>query len=227
MKKIISTLGLVVFLISFSGMAFAADALFRMLHADEVESFREDQDAFIVGQLADKKDGKFKVDVLKVVSGKVGSDSILVSDDFHYGWGETGPAINDYCVMSLKRAGNFYKKAWGIFKADGGDYRTLKLMPVNSKSPGLSADLACIEWYVNSGGTEKEFSFKEGNAFIKRPNGEVIQIYPKAASPKTTITATNLDTENMQPGFSLRPILIGVAAIIVILGMLFFKRLRK
>lgn len=190
-----------------------------MLHADEVESFKKDQDAIIVGQLVEKKDGRFKVDVLKVVSGKVRSDSILVSDDFNYGWGEAKPALNDYCVMSLKRVGGFYKKAWGIFQADSGDYRTLKLLAFNSKSPGLSADLACIEWYVNSGGTEKDFSFENSNAFVKRPNGEVCQIYPKADFNYAPTTTADLDNEDLKSGLNLGQVLIGAAAVVAVFGI--------
>ncbi|PKM82905.1 MAG: hypothetical protein CVU89_01860 [Firmicutes bacterium HGW-Firmicutes-14] len=78
MKKVLIALCLSVLLIS-SGVVFAADALYRMLHADEVESFKKDQDAIIVGWLVEKKDDKFTVEVLKVVSGKVESNSILVS----------------------------------------------------------------------------------------------------------------------------------------------------
>ena len=70
------SLFLVLILVGFPREVFAADALYRMLHADEVESFREDQDAMIVGQLIGEKDNAFEVKVLKVLSGKVNSDRI-------------------------------------------------------------------------------------------------------------------------------------------------------
>ncbi|HEX3031505.1 MAG TPA: hypothetical protein VHS59_04590 [Bacillota bacterium] len=189
MKKLVAAACLIVIL-SFAGPVLAADALYRMLHADEVESFKQDQDALIVGQLVSMEDGKFSVQVLKVLSGKVDSDTILVSSDFRYGWSQTLPQVKDYCVLSLKRSQGVYKKAWGIFKADGGDYKTLKLLPENAKGLGLQADLACIEWYVNSGGKEKDFSFNSGTAYVKRPNGQVVQVYPKEAIESTAPTGS-------------------------------------
>jgi len=194
MKKILASLCLSILLIS-SGYVLAADALYRMLYADEVESFRKDQDAMIIGQLIDRHGNNFSVQVLKVLSGEVNSDTILVSDDFYYGWGQVTPKTNDFCVMSLKKTEGIYHKAWGIFKADGGDYKTLKLVPDNAESPGLSADLACIEWYVNSGGKERDFFFKSGTAYVKRPNGETIQLYPKA----TTNSETRVTSGSQQP----------------------------
>lgn len=49
MRKLMFSLFLVLILVGFPREVFAADALYRMLHADEVESFREDQEAMIVG----------------------------------------------------------------------------------------------------------------------------------------------------------------------------------
>lgn len=187
MRKVLATLCLSILLLS-SGVAFAADALYRMLHADEVESFKKDQDAMIVGKLIGRQDDNFTVEVLKVLSGEVKSSTISVSSDFYYGWSQTMPMVNDFCVMSIKKSLNVYNKAWGIFKADSGNYKILKLVPENANSPGLSADLACIEWYVNSGGIEKDFSFDSGTAYVRRPNGQVIQLYPKESTKDSTVT---------------------------------------
>ena len=38
----------------------------------------------------------------------------------------------------------------------------------------MNGDLAAIEWYVNSGGTENDFSFKSGSAFVRRSNGDKV-----------------------------------------------------
>jgi hypothetical protein len=53
LKKVVVALGIAVLLLA-SGQAYAADALYRMLHADEVESFKKDQDTLLVGQLINK-----------------------------------------------------------------------------------------------------------------------------------------------------------------------------
>lgn len=186
MQRITILLGILLILIVASiatpTTAFAADALYRMLHADEVESFKGDQDAFIVGQLIGKDDYNFFVNIRKVISGSVTADRIWVAD-FEYGWGATDPtpSVNDYCVMSLRKSGTHYKPAWGVFKADSGDYKTLRLITEDIKFSACKGDISAIEWYVNSGGTENDFSFGGNSTFVHRPNGETIQIYPKQA----------------------------------------------
>ena len=160
--------------------ASAADALYRMLHADEVESFKADQDAFIVGQLVENRNGRFLVNVITVLSGTVKSNEIWV-ESFEYGWGavETTPQVNDYCVMSLKKRSLHYKIAWGTYRADSGDYRTLRLMTDDTEFSACQTDIAAIQWYVNSGGTENDFSFSVSTVSVHRPNGDTLQIYPK------------------------------------------------
>lgn len=179
MKKIFFIMS--VFLVIFLPCpAPAADALYRMLHADE-KYFKADQDAIIVGQLSGKNNGSYTVRVIKVVSGTVRGDSIAVTDDFAYGFGATQmkPEVNDFCVMSLKKTGAYYKSAWGVYKASSGDYRTLQLLSEDISYYEGAGDIAAIEWYVNSGGAEKDFYFREGSVFVRRPSGESIKIYPK------------------------------------------------
>ncbi len=78
--------------------ALAADALYGMLHADEVTDFQADQDAVIVGQLIAQSGDSFTVEVNKVLSGSVTSDRIALLSDFQYGWGDTS-AIAVLCAV--------------------------------------------------------------------------------------------------------------------------------
>lgn len=197
MKNLLYTLCLAL-LVLWPGTAFGADALFRMLHADQVPSFQKDQDAFIVGQLTGRQGDKFIVKVLKVLNGKINSGTIQVSGDFLY-FGQQDnsmPNINDFCVMSLKKIGDYYTKAWGIYKADSGDYRTLKLIPNGPAGQGMFGELACINWYVNSGGTESNFFFNGANAFVRRPSGQTLQIYPDMAQQRAANTNITETPEN-------------------------------
>ena len=228
MKKNAFFLLTVTFLITSSGITLAADALCRMLHADEVEQFKKDQDVMIVGQLIDKQGDKFNTKVIKVLSGEVNSDSILVLDDFNYGWDQAKPSVNDFCVFSLKRSGDFYKKAWGIFKSNSGDYKTLKLESLNVTTPGLLGDLACIQWYVNTGGKENDFSFKSGTAFVKRPDGQVIQLYPEQTKNTENTTLSNtVNKQSIQKETDLDLfncfILIILFALIVVITVIFVR----
>lgn len=178
MKKIGVVICLVAALIMTSSMAFSADPLYRMLHADEVESFKADQDAAIVGQLTGKKDDTFTVKVLKVISGKVKSDTISVKDNFAYqGFSEENskPQVNDFCFLSLKNKGSYYEKVWYTVKADSGDYRTLKLLFEDIHFGG--GDIPAIQWYVNSEGKDKDFFFSGNRIFLRKPDGENVKIY--------------------------------------------------
>lgn len=191
MRKLVFLFSLLILLIGLPREAFAADALYRMLHAGEVESFQENQDALIVGQIMGEENQNFQVKVLKILSGKVITNLIHVEKNFTYGWDKMSPAVNDFAVFSLKQRGLAYKKAWGIFKADSGDYRTLGLDIRNAPSPGLLGDLACIEWYVNSGGRDNDFSFQGNgngvNVYVQLANGESFQIYPDREKEPSTV----------------------------------------
>jgi hypothetical protein len=188
MKRLIIALCIIASSLTLPQPAFAADALYRMLHADQVKQFQEDQDALLVGQILEQQEDKFKVKVLKLLSGKVSSDTIYVYTDFTYGWEKTLPRVNDYAVFSLKKTRDYYKKAWGIFKTTSGDYNTLKLEQLNAPAPYLLGDLACIQWYVNSGAKEDDFFGIYDARYVRRPNGEEVQIYP---IPKIEEEASN------------------------------------
>lgn len=231
MKKYIIVF-LAIILIGTQGVAIAADALYRMLHADEIESFKKDQDAIIVGQLIEHQDTVYNVKVLEVVSGKVQGDTIRVTDDFEFSWGKAKeiPQVEDYCVMSLKKKGSVYKKAWGIFKADSGDYKTLKLTAKDSLSSGLGGDLACIEWYVNSGGMENDFYFESNKAYVRRPNGQSVLLYPVFAPKRTTITQDSAPKEApKEPENSISREAIGIPIIttVLLLGIFVYVKSKK
>lgn len=200
--------------------ALAADALYRMLHADEVEDFQADQDAIIVGQLIAQSGDSFTVEVNKVISGSVATEKIALISDFQYGWGNSSeiamkPKVNDYCVMSLKKYGSYYKKAWGIFKATTGDYKTLKLLSEDIKYPYYSGDIAAIEWYVNSGGTEKEFFFNGNRVYVKRPNGETLLVYAGENS-----SAGTYKPEFDNSAKSVNTLFVNVKSVILVIAVL-------
>ncbi len=225
MKKVITLLSVVIFLTALPHTVFAADILYRMLHADESESFKADQDAIITGQLIDRDEGVFTVKVHQVISGTLELDIIKVLDDFEYGFGETGlkPRVNDYCVMSLKKSGNCYKKAWGIFKATSSDYQTLKLLSKDIKYPFGQQDIAALEWYINSGGTEKDFFFSNDTVFVNRPNGEELKIYPKEnTESEQNIAQVNYNKPNLM-GTALK-VLVAIFIVMITIYIMRNKR---
>ena len=140
--------------------------------------------------------------------------------------------VNDFCVCSLKRSGDFYKKAWGIYKANSGDYRTLELESLNCPIPWLLGDLACIQWYVNSEGKEKDFFGHSGTMYVRRPNGQKVQIYPvptvetEAASlvnAQNKISNSPAINDNMQSN----SLSYGLFIIFIGIGTAAFVKVRK
>lgn len=234
MKRLIIALCIIASLLTFPQPAYAADALYRMLHADQVEQFKEDQDALLVGQIIVSEGDKFKVKVLKLLSGKASSDIILVSSDFTYGWEKTPPKVNDYAVFSLKKTGNYYRKAWGIYKATSGDFNTLKLEVLNAPTPGLLGDLACIQWYVNSGGKESDFHGHNEFRYVRNPNGQEVQIYPvqstngEVVAPQKAISTPPANELTLASGkWNGMPYVLLVIVIVLLSGIGVFIRRRN
>ncbi len=225
MRRLLFIFFALIFLIT--SQTFAADAFYRMLHAEEVESFRQDQDALIVGRLSGTDGGFFEVEVLRVISGEVVGDSILVEGGFSYYWSDAysrEPKVGDFCVFSLKRIGNFYKNAWGTFKADSGDYKSLRLFS-NASASDTTSELACIEWYVNSDGKENDFYFSEDGAYVRRPDGQEIKIYPKPAYAGRPLTQL-FQQKNYFKSLT-RIIVAGFLVFIGAASIIFLRRKRK
>lgn len=93
MKKIIVVFFLMISLLPYSNVVLAADPLYRMLHADEVKAFQEDQDALVIAQLKQEQGNKFVAHVIKTITGEVNSEIILV-DMFTYTYNHKLPTLN-------------------------------------------------------------------------------------------------------------------------------------
>ena len=230
MKRLISLVITIITMTIICFTSYGADVLYRMLHADEVESFKKDQDAIIVGKIIKNEDDKFTVEVLKLISGRVRGQDIYVKNDFNYGYGDTGlfPKVNDYCVMSIKKKGSVYVRAWGIFKADSGDYRTLNLLTDEIKYRYCNADIAAIEYYVNSGGKEKDFFFKGNEAYARKKDGEKIKIYPQnIKKSQVSVASENYDTKLQNKSESkLNIFLVSILTICITAAIIIISKLK-
>lgn len=205
-------------LMMLSSSVFAADPLYRMLHADEVKSFQEEQDTLIVAQLLETQANKFAVKVIKVITGSVADNTIFVDSQFNYSYLQQLPASNDYAVMSLKQIEDrVYQAAWGVFKADQSDYKQLNLLADKDSDNG---DLAAIEWFINSAGKERDFFFEGDKAYVKRTNGETLQIYPKPVGQNNALI---LSTTNSQSN----ELVFGVIALLLVIVSIFFSKTGK
>lgn len=146
--------------------AFAADLLWRLTH--------DDQDSLVIGEV-EKVDGNtLEVKVAYVISGKPTKPSIKVEVkewDFQR-VGQVRPG--DKLVLSLDKNVFTYSVKYGIYKVSSLDYQTLKIIAPTK----FAGDMAAFQWYINSGGKENDFYFKEGVVFVRDKSGTSRQIYP-------------------------------------------------
>ncbi|NLJ76460.1 MAG: hypothetical protein GX325_04265 [Peptococcaceae bacterium] len=85
----------------------------------------------------------------------------------------------------MKKDGPEYNKAWGIFKGTTGDYQTLKLLSPEIRYPYYCGDIAALQWYVNSGGTDQEFFFDQDRVYVCLPGDETRLIYTEGNNAGT------------------------------------------
>lgn len=160
MRKILIVLSIVILLTT---PVYGADALTRMLYADEVESFSEDQDAIILFQVLSIDDQVIEVDVIQVISGEVIDEKINISNQEIRIVGmlpDSNLYTGDFCVMSIKNHGDYYIQAWAALKADSGDYKTLRFYYSSHFE-----DIDVLQYYVNSGGVVKDYNFEDGRVY--------------------------------------------------------------
>jgi hypothetical protein len=145
-----------------------------MLYADEVEDFAKEQDAIVLFQVIESDGVTIKGQILHVISGNVDGTTITIVDDDIRLLGmlpEPKLQVGDYCVMSVKQYGNHYEQGLDALRADSGDYKTLKFYYSSHFT-----DIDALQYYVNSGGVEKEFQFNGNKAFVIAEDGTKIDI---------------------------------------------------
>lgn len=83
------------------------------------------QDALVIGKVTAYKDGVYTVLVENTLMGKTESTEIRIA--FPEYPNSVEPAAGDYGLFSLDEDGGLYKSAYGVYKVDSPDYRTLKI----------------------------------------------------------------------------------------------------
>ncbi|PAB60322.1 hypothetical protein [Anaeromicrobium sediminis] len=189
MKKLFCVL--IIFILIFCSVSevLAGDILFRLTHGD--------QDALVIGKITDHKRSKYTVEVIHVVSGELNKKTITIISDFKYRFLEIEPNIEDYCVLSLDKSIWSYKIKWGSYKVNSDNYKTLKFIKTGL-SDGAKADLTAFEWYINSGGKEKDFYFEGTKVYLRQKNGESIIIYPVEDEKINSINIEDISNEERQ-----------------------------
>lgn len=173
--------------------ALAADILWRLTHGDQY--------SLAIGEVEKSGDNFLDVKVAHIISGSIINQQInveLKEVDLQM----LGQSINqgDKVIMSLEKEGANYSIKWGIYKVSSLDWKTLKII-APTKPAG---DMAAFQWYINSGGKDNDFYFKEGTAFVRDKMGGSKQIYPLPE------TAPSPDDSQVAQPVSPRPVVVYV-----------------
>lgn len=169
-----------------SNIAYAADALYRLMH--------NDHDALIIGEIADIDEIGAKAKVVKsIVSAKnlnenhpkkqlkLSEAKIIMPFGYTGFYNEDGshmvnPRVGDYILASLNKHGNNFEVAWGAYKVDSLDYKDLSVvLPENSKI-WSRMEAAAIKVFINSDGQITEFAF-DGDSKIVYAGEEKVVIF--------------------------------------------------
>jgi len=173
---------LVCFLVLASGV-YAADALYRLMH--------NDHDALVIGEIISIEGNNTIVKVEKsIISSKdinannprkqlqLKEAKIIEPFGYNFFYNEDGsnmidPSVGDYVLISLMKSGNGLKVAWGAYKVDSLDYKSLSIVLPEGCPVWAKMDAAAIKAFVNSDGKITEFSF-DGDANIVRSGENII-----------------------------------------------------
>lgn len=165
---------ILVIIISCATVVHGADSLYLLMHGK--------QSALIIAKVTKHEKGKFLVKVEKAISGTMKSKCIEINANFKYVYTDKPLKINDYCILSVRKYNKIYKVAFGAYKVTSSDYKTLKV-DTEGIVYGLP-ELAALQWYINSGGRDKEFYFigndehTEYSAYLRLKDGSSKKIYP-------------------------------------------------
>lgn len=241
---IISVVSVVIVFFNYN-TAFAADAMCRLMH--------NDHDALVLGEVIEVSENEITIDVEnQIISSKdlnVASPRKQISIEgivtiggikeyaFFNGTNsiESSPQNGDYVLVSVIKKGDSFINAWGVFKVDSKDYRTLNILYPKEASRHTKMDVAAIKAFINSNGTKNDFSF-DGNTGKVYSNGEVI--YGENVESNENIvdgdvtTSSFIDTNEKEiknnvisssSEDKLMLVIIGIILIIVIIGAYVIK----
>ncbi len=225
----------VVLLLAFPMTVFAADALYRLMH--------NDHDALIIGKIIKVEGNIITVHVIKTITSakdlhadapkkqliiKLANITGVTGYAFYYKNIEIPmiiPQAGDYVLASITRKNYVFSVAWGLYKVDRTDFRTLSILYPDSASLYAKMDAAAIKAFINSGGKLTEFAF-DGNTgkVISQADGRVIFDGRKVSSDSLRSTPVGPSTSSDNLCKRITVIIVITAATIISLVLLIKKQ---
>lgn len=187
--------------------AFGADALYRLMHNDhdalviaEVIEIDNEQIVFRVEKtiVSDKdlnmssKIKQLKLDEFTMYKKNLSNialyGDITSQEDFI--------KVGDAYLISLNKKLNNFEVAWGAYKVSSLDFKTLDILYPDS-SQWKIMDATAIKYFINSDGSETEFSFDGSTNTVK--SGDKV-IYNGSESDSKDPNNSNIkEIENQEP----------------------------
>lgn len=148
---------------------YAADVLYRFMH--------NDHDALVIGEITsiDESGANVRVEKnivsaknlneaspkrqLKLTEAKVALPFCYIGFYDEDGGCTVNPSVGDYVLLSLKKAGTGFKIAWGAYKVDSLNYKSLSVVLPESAQVSSKMNAAAVKAFVNSDGKITEFVF--------------------------------------------------------------------
>ncbi len=215
--------------------AYAADAEYRFTH--------NDHDALIIGEITEFSNDTMVIKAVDYIVStkdlnvnakkkqlrpnviKLTSDSVKrLKENAGSGWGPKFE-VGDSVVASLDKKGSKFDIAWGFFKADSTDYKTLS---VEAYSPMTAA---MIKDFINSGGKYTEFSFDGDTNTVTRveTDGTKTIIYQDTNDNLNAVStnATKEPTTNTKTNYTQYIVYYIAGLIIIVLLIIYNIRKRK
>lgn len=135
------------------------------------------QDALIIGEVIKSNEDSIEIKAYHIVSGALKDKKIVLESKFKYAYINKEPKIGDYCIISIDKVEKGYKLAWGAYKTNSWDYKSLEIEK-EGLYEGQRAELTVLQWFVNTNGRESNFFFNGDKAYVRRNLNDSLQIYP-------------------------------------------------
>ncbi len=146
------------------------------------------QYSLALGTVVSISDATVRFEVETIISGKTLPSVINVEiPDEWVVSNAQGLGPGNHAVFSLKKEAARYTIAWGFFRVSSLDMGTLEIIE-STLPPG---DVAALQRYINSEGTETDFFFIGTTAYVRRPDGTSKQLYPPTDEPAEGMSSSD------------------------------------
>lgn len=215
-RRLVLSLLMIMMVVSLARPVFAADMIYRLTHNDHnllaITEVVEIEDEFVKFKVEDTVVSEADLDISNKKE-QYRPDEVVINKnelkDVNY-------ELGDKYLISLDKTDVGYEIAWGIFEIDSLDKKTLDVLYPDNASQGEITDSIILKFFVNSDGSETEFTVDEDNRILL---GDEV-VYDGGV--------VNVAEESEEgDGFNKNIFYIIVVALVISLGVVFASKKKK